>query len=509
MVAPHCFNANVSQMSLKKNVIANYFGQGWTALMSLAFVPVYINYLGIEAYGLVGVFAMLQAWLTLLDMGMTPTLSREMSRYTAGAHSTESIRNLLRTLEVIALVVAIILGIIIWIGATWLATHWLQSEKLSPEVLTQAISIIGLVISLRFIEGLYRSAIVGLQKQVLLNFTGSILATIRSVGAVLILIWVSPSIELFFLWQGIVSLLTIVVFITTTYHYLPSSKQPAHFSLLQLKTIWRFAGGMMINTLLWLLLTQIDKIILSRLLSLEVFGFYTLATTLAGTLNLLIAPITEAYYPRFNELVTQGDSIGLIKIYHQSAQLISLLIIPATFMLVFFGKNILILWTENELLAQSVSPLLTLLVLGSMFTGFLHIPSMLIFAYGWTRFVIFQNIIAVVLLVPLIIWATINYGAIGAAWIWLIMNGCFISIGVHFIHRRLLVTEKWRWYGKDILIPSFTVLCTGGFCVFIFPEGLSKIAELVLLLLSGILMVASAWLVSPFIPRYPLGGRKL
>ena len=71
-------------MSLRRNVLANYLGQGWRAIMSLAFVPVYIKYLGIEAYGLIGIFVMLQAWLTLLDMGMKPALAREMARFTGG-----------------------------------------------------------------------------------------------------------------------------------------------------------------------------------------------------------------------------------------------------------------------------------------------------------------------------------------------------------------------------------------------------------------------------------------
>ena len=77
---------------LKRNLIANYLGQGWTAIMGLVFIPLYIKYLGIESYGLIGLFGVLQAWLSLLDMGMTPTLSREMARFTAGTHSAASIR---------------------------------------------------------------------------------------------------------------------------------------------------------------------------------------------------------------------------------------------------------------------------------------------------------------------------------------------------------------------------------------------------------------------------------
>jgi hypothetical protein len=52
--------------------------------MGLAFIPLYIKYHGIEAYGLIGLFALLQAWLGLLDMGMTPILGREMARFTGG-----------------------------------------------------------------------------------------------------------------------------------------------------------------------------------------------------------------------------------------------------------------------------------------------------------------------------------------------------------------------------------------------------------------------------------------
>ncbi|MBS1199036.1 MAG: polysaccharide biosynthesis protein, partial [Proteobacteria bacterium] len=41
---------------LRRNLIANYLGQGWAAIMGMAFVPLYIKYLGVESYGLIGLF---------------------------------------------------------------------------------------------------------------------------------------------------------------------------------------------------------------------------------------------------------------------------------------------------------------------------------------------------------------------------------------------------------------------------------------------------------------------
>ena len=90
-------------MALKQNIAANFVGQGWRLLMSIAFVPIYINHLGIESYGLIGIFAMLQAWMILLDMGIRPALSREMAKFTGGFHDSSSIWRLLRSVEVIIL----------------------------------------------------------------------------------------------------------------------------------------------------------------------------------------------------------------------------------------------------------------------------------------------------------------------------------------------------------------------------------------------------------------------
>ncbi|MDE2320337.1 MAG: hypothetical protein KGL31_00215 [candidate division NC10 bacterium] len=45
---------------VKRNIVANTLGKGWSMLMGLVFVPLYIKFLGMEAYGLIGFFATLQ-----------------------------------------------------------------------------------------------------------------------------------------------------------------------------------------------------------------------------------------------------------------------------------------------------------------------------------------------------------------------------------------------------------------------------------------------------------------
>lgn len=449
-------------MSLKKNTIANYLGQGWTALMGLAFIPVYIRYMGIEAWGLVGLMSMLQAWLTLLDMGLTPTLSREMARFQAGAHSAQSIRDLLRSLEVIYGGVAIAVVVIVWLIAPWMSVHWLSAAQLSPASVAQAIGIMGLVLAARMVEQIYRGAIQGLQRQVWLNGAQSVMATLRWAGAVGVLAWVDSSIEAFFLWQGLVSLLTMAILVRQTYHWLPRRVHPARFDLAAIVRIRSFAGGMAATTLLALMLTQVDKLLLSKLVSLEDFGYYTLAASAAGALYFLVAPMVNAVSPHLTELVAKSEQEMLVDTYHRASQWLAAVLIPAALMMVVFAEPLLQVWTGNASLAQQAAPLLALLAMGTLCNGFMHVPYTTQLAHGWTGFAVRVNVVAVCFIVPAILWAVPRFGAIGAAWAWLALNAGYVLISMHFMHRRLLPSEKWRWYRdavfKPLAIGSITVL---------------------------------------------------
>ncbi len=484
-------------MSLKKNVIANYLGQGWAGLVGLAFVPLYIRYLGIEAYGLIGILALLQAWLTLLDMGITPTLNREMARFTAGVHTPQSISDLLRSLEIICFGVAALIGMLVWAASDWLATNWLLADKLPLDVVEQAIAIMGGVVALRFVEGIYRGAILGLQRQVFFNVVNAVLSTVRAVGAIAVLVWISPTIEAFFIWQGLVSIVSIAVLSTAAHGSLPEAPQPARFSRQALMDIRQFAGGMMVATILAILLTQVDKVLLSKLISLEDFGYYTLAGTVVTTIGMLIAPITQAFYPRFTALVANGGHQELVQTYHRSAQLVTVLAAPVALMLVFFGKELLVLWMGNVVLANEVAPILALLAAGTLLNGLMHIPYMLQLAHGWSGLAARVNLVAVVVLVPAILWVTPRYGVLGAAWVWVLLNAGYVLIGIHFMYRRLLSDQKWTWYWCDTARPMLSATLVAWALSGIQPEGIGRFAEFAWLLVAGVCVCGAAIVVTP------------
>src|SRR3569832_396276 len=98
------------KISFAHNILANYASQIYITLATILIVPLYVRYMGAEAYGLVGFFTMVQMWFQLLDAGLSPTMARKTARFQGGAIDALSLRRLMRTLEGIFIIGAILGG---------------------------------------------------------------------------------------------------------------------------------------------------------------------------------------------------------------------------------------------------------------------------------------------------------------------------------------------------------------------------------------------------------------
>jgi O-antigen/teichoic acid export membrane protein len=479
---------------VKHNVIANFIGRVWSAVIGLAFIPLYIKYLGIESYGLIGIFASLSVLFVLLDMGMTPALSREMARFTGNMEHRHSVVNLLRTIEIIFLGVAILIALSVFAMSGWLASSWVNVDELSVKTVALAFSLMGVLSALRFFENIYSSSIIGLQRQVLLNVYLGLLATLRSCGALAVLIFISPTIEAFFIWQVIISIITILLLSKVVYRTLSSSVRAGVFSIEELKKIWKFAGGLLGITLLSILLTQSDKILLSKILTLKNFGIYSLATSVSVMLYMFVTPITQAFYPRFVMFLEKNDLLEISNNYHLSSQLVNVFAGSAAMIIFFHSEFVLGLWTQDLALSSVLAPLVSLLILGNLANALLWIPAQMQLAYKWTSLQIKANIILVIIIVPSIILIVPKSGPIGAAWVWLIINVSCIIVCIPIMHNKILKKDKWKWYLQDLLMPILVAAIFSYCFKIIQPKLVMLILNIIwLFFVSCITLLASAF----------------
>ncbi len=438
---------------LARNIVANYLGQGWAGLMAVAFVPIYIDRLGIEAYGLIGFFSAMQALLAVFDLGVTPTLTREMAKYTTGVHTTQSIRNLLRSFEWVCYILSAVILIGVWMSAAYLAHEWVKADRLPEDVVVHSVAIMAAVFAARFLEGIYRGTLIGLERQVRYNVINSVSATARYAGAILVLQHPSATIETFFVWQAILSVLTVAALVVAVNRSLPRPEMPSHFSAEQVRSVWRFSAGMFAVSALSMVMISMDKLMLSALLPLDQFGIYVLASVAASVLYLLVVPITQAAYPGMVSSAAKADSVGLMKAYHRTSQSVAAIVGPAALCLGFFPLEIIYVWSGSAPLAQRSAHVLTLLAFAAFANCLGHLAYNLQLAYGKTKILIVANAGAVVLAIVLIPWAASRYGLIGAGWAWLAVSCAHTIAIVSLGHARLIPNAGWQWLLRDIVLP--------------------------------------------------------
>jgi len=365
-------------------VAANFAASFWTGFMGIVFVPQYIRFMGIESYGLVGFFASFQALVGLLDFGLGATINRETARLSALGGHAEHLIGLASTVEIIYWSVSGLIGGAVILLAGPIAEYWLNPDTLPRSLVKEAIVIMGFVVALRWPVSFYVGGLMGLQRQVGLAVVSASYATIRGLGALMVLWLIEPSVRAFFMFQIVAGGMETLTLALYWWRSVPRAGRRPLFDVNSLTGIWRFSLGMTGISVVALLLSQTDKIILSKVLSLEDFGYYSVAWAAAAVLYKIVGPIGAAFFPRLSQSVALQEDRELSQLYHKGSQAMAVFLIPVTSVLVVFSEEILFLWSGDTALSRNVAPVLSLLAIGTCLNGLMHMPYYAQLAHGWT-----------------------------------------------------------------------------------------------------------------------------
>lgn len=464
--------------SLSCNIVANYVGKTWSALLGILLIPVYIKFMGIEAYGLVGFFMTLSSVLGILDLGIGSTMNRELARRSVGDGSNGSQRDLVRTLELIYWGIAMLAGAIVVVFAPFIANTWIKSQQLNSEIILKAIQLMGISVALQFPMSLYQGGLMGMQKQVLVNAILVITGTLRGGGAILMLWLISPTIQVFFAWQVVMSIIGSFAFLIAIWSNLPKSAGRARFRRHIICDVWRYAAAISANAIIGIILTQLDKVILSKVLSLKMFAYYSIAATAASAIWMVIVPFNTAVFPHLVQIHVLDRKEELKNSFHRFSQILSLILMPICAILIVFSKEILFIWMHDLSVVENSHLVVSLLVFGTMLNGIASLPANSATAFGWPMLTTYTNIIQTLFIIPLIIGMVYWLQSVGAAIAWVILNSTYVLFMAPLFFNRFLREEQKSWYLQDILVPALAAFSVCTLSAIIAPVMNSQFAIL-------------------------------
>lgn len=441
-------------MSFKATFVANTLSQVFVTALAILLVPVYLRWLGAEAYGLVGLFATLQAWFNLLDMGLTPTLAREASRFHVGAMSVQAFRQLFRAMGLVFAGLALLGGLLLWGLAPWVEAHWLQRQTLSADEVLWSLRAMAMAVVLRWVAGLYRGFLSGTDRQVGLAAVTVVMACIRYLGVLAAMAWWGATVEVFFDFQLLAALLETLVLVIWTHGVLPTPPKPLGWSLGAMRPVLGMGLSLAFASSVWVLVNQADKLLLSGLLPLADYGLFSLAVVLASGVMVLSAALSQALMPRLAALHAQGQNDVMMLLYGRGTRWMSALGFGGALALAMLAEPVLLAWTGQQVIASKMSGVLALYALGYGFACLAAFPYYLQYALGYLRLHVWGNALMLLVLVPAVWWVAPLWGGLGTAMVWLILNFCFGAFWGGVVHRRYWPQQHLLWLGRDIALSA-------------------------------------------------------
>lgn len=438
-------------------LISNYVGKIWNLLSVFLFIPLYIHYLGIENYAVIGFYSLVLGIISFADAGMSSAITREFA-----LDENASIKyHILKKIEIIYWSIIVTLSIIIICFSGFISKVWLTSATIPSKDLNNYVMLIGVGTSIQLLSSLYFGALFGLGEQLVSNLYQIVWTTLKSLFVIVLFIIIDENLYVFFIWQIICNIIYVITLRMKVISNL--NKQQLHFISLKKPLpdrILKYIAGMTVVAIISSINSQSDKLVISYFFPLKVFGYYSMVSALAQIPVLVTVPLASFVFPILSKFaVKEQDKITFLSVFQKFSFLLNLVIIPLSIVVCFFSLELLLVWAKNAIevnLYHDLSLLLVSLIIGSLFLAIQFPFYYVLLAKSRTKYTVYQGIIQISIGVPLLVLCAKYYGLKFVGIPWIIIN-CFAFFYLGYICIKKFLHINFFKYIKNYLVPNLAI----------------------------------------------------
>ena len=494
---------------MKKNMLAAFLSLLYISLLGAIAGPMYLRQMGVEAYGLIGFFAVLQSGFNMFDLGFSLIMQRESARYWGGALDAAAWHRTYHALSWVIRGSGLLVVLMIAIFARNISEHWLQNHEIALDEVAQAVRIMAACAGLRLACGFQKSVLAGSQRIVMLAIFRSVFASFSFFGVLAAMDLWGATIQVFVFYQLLLGVLEFGVWIILCKRTMPSNPPTARWQRTKAKHILlrSFSLPFALTSTLSILIAQSQKFLLSGLLDLKAFAYVALAVLVSSGISLTEQCITGVLKPRMALLHAQGNGPQQREVYFQATQWMTAVAFTPSVMMAFLADPLVFTWTGDANMAAQVAPILGLYALGNGFLALARISYALQYAQANVRLHAMGDLLFILLVLSATCFATRAYGGIGAGAVWLAFSVLYLLLWTPWAHHQLMPRQhlRWLWHGivKLSLLPC---LALGGIRLWmeIERQPQSRSAAAILIVLATTLAMGLALLLLNDVQQFGL-----
>src|SRR5688500_3109106 len=246
-----------------RNIGANLAGQLVYPVLALLMVPFYLERLGLDAYGLIGLMALVVSLLGVFSRGLGGALQRELSQRLLSAPGSTS--QLVRSMEVCYWIAGAMIGGTIAVVAVAGRTSWIAAPPVSGRELTLCALALSVRVGFGFPHGVYLATLMGAERQVRANTLTAALALTSALGSVVGVVLLD-SVAAVFVSEAVSAAVFLSIFRYAAIRVLPEG--PHRFEAAEVRALLGLSVGLMWTSGIGLLLSTLDRVFVGALLPL-------------------------------------------------------------------------------------------------------------------------------------------------------------------------------------------------------------------------------------------------
>jgi O-antigen/teichoic acid export membrane protein len=450
-------------------------GSMWTlagqiAPFAVSFVstPFIIRFLGSEAYGVLILVGLIPTYFAFADFGMG-IASTKFASEAFGQGDEQKEAQVVWTAAAIALIASSIVAIPIFafssqiVGALNVPEHLLTQASIALRIAAAAfvLGVLGSVVN---------SPMLARLRMDLNTITAAVPKVLLAAVTPFILYFGGGIVEAVS-WAFIVGVATLAVVVYFSGRLLPEMFR-AGVSRDLFRPLLKFGGAWVVAMVAAMLLVNLEKLFLTKLVSVKALAYYSVAFTFANMATMFSQALIQSLIPAFSQLLAPEKRREFDALFARSIRLNFIWLLPALMVMFVVAKPFFTIWAGEEFGRNSTLPSYVLLV-GLFFNLQATVPYIAILAVGRT------DVFARLYWIELVVYAAgafllINsWGIIGAAlgWTLRVCFDAFIIVhlseryaGAHFKHIEHLRTLI---LATVVLVPPVVVAVINGYSVFL------------------------------------------
>lgn len=480
--------------SLKRNILSNISGQAVLMILSLVSTHLIFHKLGADVLGII-YFSVTVTFvlITLSDMGLSPTLTREIAAHRG--NNNRYVSDLVSSLSAVTWLSYFASCSLIVVFAPFLAKHWLKIEGIEHNATVISFGVISASLLLAIPRSVYGAIIAGNERMDIWNVANVAATGLQQIGMILVL-GMGGSLYDVTIWYALSGVSGLVIFAVM-------AGRLSGISLLRFTYRWqvirqnlRFGSQLFANTLVGYLVGQADKWIISKFLPASQLGYYGVAQGLVSKGAMLPGAIASAAFPALSTGVGSENRTAWMTQYHKLQDFCSYLYVPVSAAVAMLGI-IVMTYVLNAEVVHKMWPALIFLAIGQLLLGLQYVPYMLTLALKRPDLSLRANLWTLLFSLPAAIFLTIRFGLTGAAFSVILSSALHMLYFIPRFSSECLQMSGWKWFRMSGFLTLLGFLSYGlpWLVLWMMGLGLNAYALIVAYALGSVIFLFMGWMV--------------